>query len=116
MVFKQIENKMKATYPRMIKRFTEIQREQYELFLRKQHDYGSNNISLGGNLDLEEDRKLSLQALSIRMNDKANRLITILFRNKGNNAVKSETYLDAFKDTSVYGIIAQLVDEGKWGK
>jgi len=116
MVFKEIENKMKKLYPNMTKRFLEIQREQYELFLRKQHDYGSNNISLGGNMDVKEDRSLSLQALSIRMNDKVNRLITILFRNKGNNAVKSETYLDAFKDSSVYGIIAQLVDEGKWGK
>ena len=116
MVFRDVEKKMTTLYPEMTKRFLEIQKEQYELFLRKQHDYGSNNIALGGNMDIEEDRKLSLQDLSIRMNDKVNRLITILFRNKGNNAVKSETYLDAFKDSSVYGIIAQLVDEGKWGK
>ena len=50
------------------------------------------------------------------MNDKANRLMTILFKNDGKNAVKNETYIDAFQDASVYGIIAQLVDEGVWGK
>jgi hypothetical protein len=42
--------------------------------------------------------------------------MTILFKNDGKNAVKNETYIDAFQDASVYGIIAQLVDEGVWGK
>ena len=31
-------------------------------------------------------------------------------------AVKDETYMDAFKDLSVYGVIAQLVAEKVWGK
>jgi len=30
--------------------------------------------------------------------------------------VKDETYMDAFKDLSVYGVIAQLVAEKVWGK
>ena len=34
----------------------------------------------------------------------------------GDNAVKDETYMDAFKDLSVYGVIAQLVSERVWGK
>lgn len=109
-------NKIEEMYPEMTKRYKEIAEQQYETFCRKQHDYGSSNISLGGDLNKREDRMLSLKALVIRMNDKANRLITILFKNDGKNAVANETYVDAFQDTSVYGIIAQLVDEGVWGK
>lgn len=50
------------------------------------------------------------------MNDKINRLKNIIIKNNGKNAVKNETYLDAFIDLSIYGIIAQLVSEAKWGK
>ena len=116
MVVENYIAKMEKKYPNMTKRFLDIQKQQYELFLRKQHDYGSSNISLGGNMRLQEDRRMSLKALVIRINDKANRLMTMLFKNDGKNAVKNETYLDAFQDASVYGIIAQLVDEGIWGK
>ena len=93
----------------MMDRFKNITKEQYELFCRKQYDYGSGNITLGGDLDDDEDRMLALTALVIRMNDKVNRLKNIILKHKGNNAVKGETYMDAFKDLSVYGIIAQLV-------
>ena len=103
-------------HPEMTKRYKEIADEQYATFCRKQHDYGSANITLGGDMASEEDRKMSLKALVVRINDKANRLITIIFKNDGKNAVPNETYIDAFQDISVYGIIAQLVDEGVWGK
>jgi len=58
---------------------------------------------------------VSLTALVVRMNDKINRLKTIIIKNKGRNAVSNETYMDAFRDLSIYGIIAQLVAENKWG-
>jgi hypothetical protein len=50
------------------------------------------------------------------MNDKVNRLKNIIVKHRGENAVKDETYMDAFKDLSVYGVIAQLVAEKVWGK
>ena len=34
-------------YPETAKSFKEIQKEQYELFCRKQMDYGPKNISVG---------------------------------------------------------------------
>jgi|10_taG_2_1085330.scaffolds.fasta_scaffold08131_4 hypothetical protein len=108
--------KIEEMHPGMTRRYKEIMDEQYSTFCRKQYDYGSSNISLGGNMDIEADRRMSLKALVIRMNDKANRLLTILLKHNGENAVPNETYIDAFQDTSVYGIIAQLVDEGVWGK
>ena len=99
-----------------MKRFGQITDEQYKLFCRKQYDYGSGNISLGGNLDDDDDRMFALTALVIRMNDKVNRLKNIIVKHRGSNAVADETYMDAFRDLSIYGIIAQLVSEKVWGK
>ena len=86
----------------MMKRFNQITDEQYKLFCRKQYDYGSGNITLGGDLDKEDDRMMALIALVIRMNDKVNRLKNIIVNHKGQNAVANETYLDAFKDLYIY--------------
>ena len=107
---------MEQTYPEMTSEFKQIQKDQYELFCKKQYDYGSGNITLGGDLENESDRMLSLIALVIRMNDKVNRLKNIIIKNSGKNAVSDETYMDAFRDLSVYGVIAQLVAEKVWGK
>ena len=106
---------IETKYPEMAKRFKEILDEEYRLFCRKQHDYGSDNITLGEDISTEECRMVSLTALVVRMNDKINRLKTIIIKNKGRNAVTQETYMDAFVDLSIYGIIAQLVAEDKWG-
>ena len=104
------------TYPEMSKRFKEILEEEWKLFCRKQYDYGSSNITLGENMDTKEGRMVSLTGLVIRMNDKIHRLKNIIIKNNGKNAVKNETYLDAFIGLSIYGIIARLGSEAKWGK
>ncbi len=113
---RQVIDNIETSYPVMMDRFKNITNEQYELFCRKQYDYGSGNITLGGDLDDDDDRMLALTALVIRMNDKVNRLKNIILKHKGSNAVNGETYMDAFKDLSVYGVIAQLVSEKVWGK
>jgi hypothetical protein len=38
---------MERTYPEMTGEFLKIQSEQYELFCRKQYDYGPQNIAVG---------------------------------------------------------------------
>jgi|TARA_R100001143_G_scaffold18056_1_gene19802 hypothetical protein len=113
---KQIVRSIEKAYPEMMERFEAITGEQYELFCRKQYDYGCANITLGGDLNDDEDRMFALTALVIRMNDKVNRLKNIIVKHRGENAVRDETYMDAFKDLSVYGVIAQLVAEKVWGK
>ena len=55
-VISYMENK----YPEMTQEFRQIQKEQYELFLRKQHDYGPQNVAVGSLLKTTEDIKLSL--------------------------------------------------------
>ena len=73
---------MEKEWPEMTKEFKDIQRQQYELFLHKQHDYGPSNISVGTMLANEEEVHLSLTGLWFRMNDKIQRLKNMLMRIK----------------------------------
>ena len=49
------------------------------------------------------------------MNDKIQRLKNLLMSGR-ENAVKNEPMEDAFLDVSNYGIMATIVNNGKWGK
>ena len=106
---------MEETYPEMTSEFKKIQQEQYELFCRKQYDYCPQNIAVGTILKTKEDIKLSLLGLWFRMNDKIERMKTLLLRN-GNNVVEGEPVTDSFSDVSNYGVMAQVVARGKWAK
>tara|TARA_R100000742_G_C4276226_1_gene97164 strand:- start:1042 stop:1362 length:321 start_codon:yes stop_codon:yes gene_type:complete len=106
---------MEKQYPETTQEFKRLQREQYELFLAKQSDYGPSNISVGSNLETPEEVHLSLTGLWFRMNDKIQRIKNLLM-NKKANAVKDESVTDSFLDLSNYGIMATIVQNGKWGK
>ena len=106
---------MEQEWPEMTEEFKRLQREQYELFCHKQHDYGTGNISVGTQLQTEEDIKLSLTGLFFRINDKIQRVKTLLIGGRV-NAVEGEPLEDAFLDMSNYGIMATIVKNGKWGK
>ena len=106
---------MEETYPEMTSEFKNIQREQYELFCKKQYDYGPQNIAVGTILKTKEDIKLSLLGIWFRMNDKIERMKTLLLRN-GENSVEGEPVTDSFSDVSNYGVMAQVVARGKWAK
>ena len=112
---KTIVQQMEEEWPQMTSEFRRLQREQYELFLHKQHDYGPGNISVGSQLQTPEEVKLSLTGLWFRMNDKIQRLKTLLMGGK-KAAVNGEPMEDAFLDVSNYGIMATIVKNGKWGK
>ena len=112
---KTIVQQMEEEWPQMTAEFRRLQREQYELFLHKQHDYGPGNISVGTQLQTPEEVKLSLTGLWFRMNDKIQRLKTLLMGGK-EAAVNGEPIEDAFLDVSNYGIMATIVKNGKWGK
>ena len=112
---KTIVQQMEEEWPQMTAEFRRLQREQYELFLHKQHDYGPGNISVGSQLITPEEVKLSLTGLWFRMNDKIQRLKTLLMGDR-EAAVNGEPMEDAFLDVSNYGIMATIVKNGKWGK
>ena len=111
---KSITQQMEEDWPQMTAEFRRLQREQYELFLYKQHDYGPGNISVGSQLQTPEEVKLSLTGLWFRMNDKIQRLKTLLMG--GRESAVDEPIEDAFLDISNYGIMATIVKNGKWGK
>ena len=111
---KNIVKEIESTYPETCKEFKRLQQEQYETFCKKQYDYGQHNITLGMDLSDPDNRHLSITAIIIRINDKVQRLFNLVLKRK--TQAQNEPVEDAFKDLSVYGIIAQIVAADKWGK
>ena len=109
-----VVEQMESEWPEMTTEFKRLQREQYELFLKKQHDYGPGNISVGTMLQTADEVHLALTGLWFRMNDKIQRLKNMLM-SKRESAV-DEPMEDAYLDVSNYGIMATIVKNGKWGK
>ena len=105
---------MEKEWPQMTAEFRKLQREQYELFLHKQHDYGPGNISVGTQLSTDDEIKLSLTGLWFRVNDKVQRIKNLLMGNR--ESAVDEPLEDAYLDVSNYGIMATIVKNGKWGK
>jgi len=111
----QIIKTVEKEYPELIKDFKEIQKEQYETFCLKHYDYGEGNIAMGTSAQEKDDIKLILTGLIVRLNDKINRLINLVIK-RGTDDAANEPVIDTFKDLSVYGIIAQIVNNKKWKK
>ena len=104
---------IEETYPETAKEFKKVQAEQWETFCQKQMDYGPSNISMGTGVGEAINVKLATTALVIRINDKIQRLLNLVVSN--DRDAQNEPVEDAFQDLSVYGIIAQIVRNGKWG-
>ena len=107
-------NYIEENYPETAKEFQRLQFEQWLLFCKKQMDYGPSNISMGTPLKTDDEKRLSLVGLIVRVNDKIQRLLNLVVKN--NREAQNEPVVDAFKDLACYGIIAQIVKNGKWGK
>tara|TARA_Y100001972_G_scaffold116767_1_gene155027 strand:- start:187 stop:684 length:498 start_codon:yes stop_codon:yes gene_type:complete len=104
---------VESKYPETTKEFKRLQQEQYRVFCEKQMDYGPGNISVGTNLETDEEVKMSLTGLWFRMNDKIQRMKTLLMSNQNAN---NEPLEDSFLDVSNYGIMSTIVNNKKWGK
>ena len=101
-------------YPETTAEFKKILNEQYEIFCKKQMNYGPDNISVGTRLETPEEIKLSQTGLWFRMNDKIQRLKQLVLLGKEDTV--GESVEDTYQDLSVYNIIAQIVIRGKWAK
>jgi hypothetical protein len=101
-------------YPETTKEFQKILDEMYETFCKKQRNYGPGNISVGTNLESDEDIKLSLVGLWFRKNDKIQRLKQLVVLGQPDEV--GENIQDTYEDLSVYGIISQIVQRKKWAK
>lgn len=103
------------TYPTIAKSFKQFQEEQYDTFARKMLSYGLHNISVGTNLETVEEKKLATTGIWFRCNDKIQRLKQLVLLSR-TNPLDNEPVEDAWKDLSVYGIIALMVMGGTWKK
>lgn len=100
-------------YPQLADEFKKIQQENYELFAGKHLDYGMKNISQGEDMTSKEGQKWALTGLFFRMNDKISRWKNLMTR-KFKGEINNEPLTDTWADLSNYGVIARMVDEGKW--
>ena len=99
-------------YPELTKEYKKIMMEQYILFCKKHRNYGTGNVNVGTNLETDSDVKLSLTGLWFRLNDKIQRLKQLVVL--GEPDTVGESINDTFQDLSVYGIIAQIVQQKKF--
>ena len=99
-------------YPDMTAEYKKIMMEQYVMFCRKHRNYGTGNINVGTNLETDGDVKLALTGLWFRLNDKIQRLKNLVVL--GEPDTVGESLTDTFQDLSVYGIIAQIVQQKKF--
>jgi hypothetical protein len=102
------------TYPQTCEEFKVILDEMYQTFCKKQRNYGPGNISVGTPLETKDDVKLSLTGLWFRINDKVQRLKQLVVLGQPDEV--GESIQDTYEDLSVYGVIAQIVQRGKWAK
>ena len=79
-----------------------LMQEKFELFKRKQHDYGPHNIS-----------KLGSRGILVRVNDKFERLLNLLWYNN-DPSVKDEKLEDTWSDMGIYSFMAILEERGLW--
>ena len=110
-----IKAEVEKEYPETCEMLKDLLEEEYKLFISKQYDYGHTNISHGQDLSKSEGREVAKAGLVFRLNDKVQRLINLVIKKKTNDSV-NEPIVDAWKDSSLYCKIAQIVDSGTWGK
>jgi hypothetical protein len=102
---------LKKESPILYKNYMKVVEEQFELFAKKQLDYGIGNISTGADMESKEGKSFALQGLWFRMNDKINRWKNLIIKNRKAN---NESLKDTFQDLGNYSIICQLVNRSLW--
>jgi hypothetical protein len=88
------------------KSYLRVAQEAYNLFCRKNHDYGTNNLSTGW-----------LTGIAVRLGDKVSRLWNLVGLGKDNKImVKDEAVKDTMIDVANYGIVGYLMATKQWPK
>lgn len=77
--------------------------EIYELFCKKQHDYGPTNIGMAG-----------IRGVAIRTADKVARLWELSGLRGEEKEANNESLRDTLMDIADYGIIALMVHDQDW--
>ena len=109
-----MKNDIKDKYPKTVNTFINTTGEMLKLFVKKQTDYGPTNVGMGlAQVKEDEDIQKSLLGLSVRMNDKVQRLMNLTFNQQKPN---NESIEDNLLDIANYAVMALIVKKGHWGQ
>ena len=112
--------KIEKHYPECTNELLDNFDRAYQLWCKKQDDYGDGNIKLG--LDISSslsNKALSQLGVVIRMNDKVQRLLNIHKKNMFHNEdmiVSDESIEDTCLDLMNYANMLLALSKDKWGK
>ena len=114
----EVMKKIEEMYPECTDALMNNFDRAYDLWTKKQNDYGDSNIRLGLDLSSSSERsqnsRLAQLGVVIRMNDKISRLIN-LYKKDGVTAI-DETIEDTALDIMNYANMLMVLKKGKWGK
>lgn len=116
-------NTIEEQYPECTDELMKNFDEAYNLWCKKQSDYGDGNIRLGLNISSTNPSLsthnliLAQLGLVIRMNDKIQRLLNLY---KKQVFSSEENHNESIEDTTIdimnYANMLKVVRKGKWGK
>ena len=117
----EIVKKIEKQYPECTFELVENFDKAYELFCRKQNDYGDSNIRLGldqnsSSPECPQNNRLAQLGVVIRMNDKVSRLINLYKKDIVDTSAVNESVYDTSYDVMNYANILITLKKGKWGK
>ena len=114
----EVMKKIEEMYPECTDALMNNFDRAYDLWTKKQNDYGDSNIRLGLDLSSTSERsqnnRLAQLGVVIRMNDKISRLIN-LYKKDLESAV-DESIEDTALDIMNYANMLMVLKKGKWGK
>ena len=114
----EVIKKIEEMYPECTDALMNNFDRAYDLWTKKQNDYGDSNIRLGLDLSSSSERsqnsRLAQLGVVIRMNDKISRLIN-LYKKDLESAV-DESIEDTALDIMNYANMLMVLKKGKWGK
>ena len=114
----EVIKKIEEMYPQCTDALMNNFDRAYDLWTKKQNDYGDSNIRLGLDLSSTSERsqnnRLAQQGVEIRMNDKISRLIN-LYKKDLESAV-DESIEDTALDIMNYANMLMVLRANKWGK
>ena len=114
----EVMKKIEEMYPECTDALMNNFDRAYDLWTKKQNDYGDSNIRLGLDLSSSSERsqnnRLAQLGVVIRLNDKISRLIN-LYKKDLESAV-DESIEDTALDIMNYANMLMVLKSNKWGK
>lgn len=94
-------------YPETVNEMVILITQNLVTFCKKQKDYGPYNVLINN------DKKLSMLALTIRLHDKIQRILNLLNTDQD---PENESIEDSFLDAANYALMSVILSRGRWSK